>query len=455
MRLSQLDPRELEQCKGLVVLEGTYFHRQVTLAGKVMNVTLGGGSTYLTLRLTGTGDEDLLKFHTAQPQREIRAHVCGQGCNRVEVAEDLVHVQIGRPMKEAGSEEPWVTNLEKVGEREDDVDELAVLRSKAGMENRDRGPGHGVAPEEVRGSSPMKKKKVKKKEKKKKKKQKKESDPGKSEESEEGVRLDGTRPRQANPKRPKVLFAGTGLDPREKVRNRVARRARRHLRKRTEKSSSSGSQSGSQSSSSDAEAGAEEGIFEQGSKVRTVAEQFPGALSGQALRSMRATLLQEIGSEDKPGTMQAVAVAYFRQHLQRRAGGPTGRELMTLSHSIDQLLKGKVATAMDTMIQRVKSIEQGLAGTHWSVAQRQEVLPAETATLTAVPESSAAQKEIYQEAKARWFAGFPQGTAPKGGKSTSKGKGDGKDRGGQGSEKDRKGGKGAGNKGDSSKKKET
>ena len=198
---------------------------------------------------------------------------------------------------------------------------------------------------------------------------------------------------------------------------------------------------------------AEESLFEQGSKkVRTIAEHFPGALASQAVSSMRSTLLQEIGSEDRPNTLQLVAMAYFRQHLQRRAGGPTGRELMTLSHSVDQLLKGRPAAALDTMIQGIKSIEQSMAGSHWTVSQRQEILPSESSTLTAMPEATAAQKEIYQEAKSRWFSSFPEGRAPQGNKG--KNKGEGKDRNSQSSDKGKKGGKGGGAKGDVPKKKD-
>jgi hypothetical protein len=95
-----------------------------------------------------------------------------------------------------------------------------------------------------------------------------------------------------------------------------------------------------------------------------------------------------------------------------------------------------------------------MAGSHWSVSQRQEVLPADTVTLTTVPEATTAQKEVYQEAKARWFAAFPEGRVPKGGKGAGKAKSEGKDKSGGGADKERKGGKG-GSKAEASKKKES
>jgi hypothetical protein len=446
----------------LVVTEGTYYHRRVTLAGKVNSVTVSGGATTAKMALTGTGDEELLKFHTSHPGVEIRAHVCGAECNKEEAAEDLVHIQVGRKMREEGAEEPWVTNLMKVAAPEDDGDELALIRARVGGGPRGEAPGKDRADEakdlralELSPARKRKEKKERKKEKQKEKRAKKrnrrESATEDSGKTEEPIRLDGSRARQACQKKARLLFAGTGLDPKDRVRNKVARKARQHLKKRTEKNSSSSSQDGSHTSSSAGPEDVEESIFEEGSKVRVIAEHFPGALSSQALRSMRSTLLQEIGSEDRPNTLQPVAVAYYRQQLQRRAGGPTARELMTLCHSVDQLLKGKASSAMDVMIQRIKSIEQSLAGSHWSVSQRQEVLPADTATLTALPEASAAQKEIYQEAKNKWFSAFPEGRAPQGGKN--KGRGEGKDR-GKSPDKGRKGGKGAGAKSDAPKKKD-
>lgn len=44
------------------------------------------------------------------------------------------------------------------------------------------------------------------------------------------------------------------------------------------------------------------------------------------------------------------------------------RELLTLTHGLDLLLRGQAAASADTMTQRVKSIEQTLLGSHWTVA---------------------------------------------------------------------------------------
>ena len=454
--LHRLDPRRLEGGSGLVVPDGTYYHRPVQVAGTVTSVMMSGGSVHLKLKPTGTSNEELLKLVTGQPQKELRCHVCPPGCNQEEVAEDMVHVRVGRPMKAAAEEEAWVRNLEKGDGQEED--ELALLRTRATPGDRGAHVGADEKMDEDKKDAKKKankEKKVKKKEKKEvSKKKKKGSSQSREESTEEEVRLDGTRPKQANQKKPQLLFGGTGLDPKDRIRNRVARRARRHLRRKSERSSSSDTGSDGRTSISEDGEKNEETLFEQASKVRKVAEMFPGALASQAMGQMRSSLLQEVGYEDRPNVLYPVAVAYLRQHLQRRASGPILRELLTLSHSLDLLLKGKVSSAADTMVQRIKSIEQSLTGSHWSIAQRLEVLPPDSVTLTAVPEAVAAQKEIYEESKARWYASMPEGKGiSKGDKGRGKGRGDGKDRFGQHGDGGKKGAKGGG-RGEPPKKKE-
>ena len=182
-------------------------------------------------------------------------------------------------------------------------------------------------------------------------------------------------------------------------------------------------------------------------RVRGIAEAFPGVLAHQALNQMKSNLMQHLGEDDKGGACQPVAVQYYRQVLQRKAGGATARELLSLCAAADLLVRGRPAQALDLILQRVKSAESTLGGTHWTVSQKLEVLPAEQATITATSELKEAQKVAQEEAKMRWLATSPDtrfSPSQKGGGKGKPGKGgDGK-----------KGGKNQNSKGDGKRKEE-
>ena len=73
-----------------------------------------------------------------------------------------------------------------------------------------------------------------------------------------------------------MLFAGTGLDLKEKVRRRVGRRAKKLIHRK--KGGKSGSSSGSSSKSRDEDVDftQEENFFDSETKIQKVAEGCPG-----------------------------------------------------------------------------------------------------------------------------------------------------------------------------------
>lgn len=437
-KLVELGLGDLAAPQGIVVENGTYYQGPCKVSGIVRSQEVSGGQLYLRLQALGTNNEGLLKYGTGAPGHEIRIHQCPRGCNQEEVGEGLVHAAQGRLKLEDSQEEGWASCLKAVAVDEP-MDELGGLRARGLALAQAGGPPEGRVPVEKEkvdpGSSKDKKKKKEKKEKKSK---------GKDEEEDgAGVALDGSKPKAAAQKTARDLFSGTGMDPKEKVRNRVIKKARSYLRRKKDGKSSSSEEDSSSSSTSGLgeSAGNEETLFAQGSKVRQVAEGFPGSLAAQALCQMRQALLQDIGDEDKPGVLKAVAGLYFKQAVMKKTNGPSQREAHTLATIIDLMVKSKPACALDVAIQRLKSIEATSSGSHWSVSQRLEILPAEVSTLSVGPELSAAQKEMHSDSKTQFLASLPG----KGGKNSQKGK-----------EESRKGpkggGRGQGNKGDGKKK---
>ena len=428
-----------EVCKGLriVVTQATYYMASCKVAGTVQGLTIEDGAIHLQLEATGATSEALLKHHSGSPSTPVRCHRCPDGCSGERVADDLVHAMKARLMKPPDEEEPWARNLLVVDTGEGDElkdlrarDDLRLLEGESKGEIKVKAGGEKVVEAKKKDKKKDKKKGRSKKKKKKKKgsstssrtprkeKKVKEDKATKREasasSSASSIGDDGKRPRAAALKPLASLFRGTGLDPRERVRKRVTRRARRAAKRSKSERSSSSSQTDTEASGTEEVEEGDVDLFEVDSKVKKMADAFPGALCCHSLNMMRQNLLQSIGEQTKASGVQAVCVSYYRQQLHRRATPPVQRELMTISAALDWLVRGSPARTADILSQRLKSIETVLGGTHWSVAQRMELSPQEGLYIAAPQEVSAAQKDAYSESKVRQLASQPDGRKGKG-----------------------------------------
>ena len=430
-----------ELAKGIEVIaeEVSYFGAPGRVAGVITGLEVERDATHVLLRATGTVSEALLRQCSGNPKCSLRLHLCPEDRAGDCVSENLVHGLKMRLGKGAEVEDPWTRNL--VGADHPGEDELAGLTEKKEEHDRAHGGDRKASKESHRGSkdkkkekkrgrSPKKKKKERSRDRSRSRRKQAKEDPPKKEvvekdsssSSSSGIRLDGRRPRGASVQSPQVLFAGTGLDFKDKVRRRVARRAKRLVRrKKTEGSGSTGSRSSSGSKEEDFDQ--DEGFFDSETKVQRVAENCPGALAARSLTSMRKALLESSGLEDHSNILSPTAVKYFRQELQRKTSGPVGRELITLSSSVDLLLRGRVAQAVDVMLQRVKSVEATIAGSHWSVSQRLEIPPLDAQLIAPREEIITAQKAAAIDARSKFLASQPDGRGKSkgGGKSKEQG----------------------------------
>ena len=424
VKVGDVPPILFSEGTPVVLPTAHYYLRSCAVAGRLTGLEVKDGAMYALARLTGTTGEALLKYHTANPDAVFRVHLCRENCNQQEVSDLLLHTKQIRQIVDMAQEEGWVSNLEKVRPMEEG-DELEVLRARQRGLGGEPKVGDGVP-----GGEPERSRKDKKEDRKKKKEKRKGVGDrrARSASSEETVKMDGTMAKRAAKKKPGDLFRGTGLDPKEKVRRQVAKRARRSIRKKSKKDDSTLS-SGSTGSSGDSQVEAEEEtVFQQASKVRLVASGFPGTLASQTLAQMRTVLLSEVGSEDRPGVLKGCALAYFRQHVSKRSTGPAQRELLSIATSIDMMLNGNAAGAMDILVQPFKSVESTVTGCHWTVAQRLEVVPPDNVQLTPAQEMQDARRNVYEESRLRWLAAQPDGrSATTAGKGANRTKGEGKE----------------------------
>ena len=123
---------------------------------------------------------------------------------------------------------------------------------------------------------------------------------------------------------------------------------------------------------------------------------------------------------------------YYRTHVASRMQGGMAREFMSLAYTADLLVMGRTAEALDTVVQRMKSLENTALGSSWQASQRMEVIPPSDTAMASRVEVQMAKKEQKMEAEARGGYGSYGDQRPKGkGKTKDKGK----EKGGKGKDK--------------------
>ena len=145
--------------------------------------------------------------------------------------------------------------------------------------------------------------------------------------------------------------------------------------KRTRSSSSSQERAAYSSTDEDLER-------EDESKVRRIADTNPGALLHSGLIMMHRHLGRQVENCESVDAVQAkgVAATYLSTALKANAGSRLGfrniRELQSLAEVVDLLMRGRVASAGDLLIQRFRAVEaSALEEGGWSLARHLELLP--------------------------------------------------------------------------------
>ena len=121
---------------------------------------------------------------------------------------------------------------------------------------------------------------------------------------------------------------------------------------------------------------------EDGSKVRRTAATKPGALLLSGLIMMQPHLGRQVEDCEAVDAVQAkgLAAAYLATALKPQAGGRFSfgalRELQSLAEAVDLLMRGRLASVGDVLIQRFRAVEAAsLEEGGWSVARHLELLP--------------------------------------------------------------------------------
>jgi hypothetical protein len=172
------------------------------------------------------------------------------------------------------------------------------------------------------------------------------------------------------------------------------RRRSRGRRRRRRRSSRSRSRS-SESSSSELSGSSIERVF-RGPRgtARTLAEvarRAPGGLTRSFLKAIRV-YLQGRRIEHSSEEVRAQVSVFLETVLfpgMPELPARSQREMRTLGQCIDELLEGKVISALDTLVQRVKGLEQAHSEGSWSGTSFTELVPGGPITTR-----SSAEKEV-------------------------------------------------------------
>ena len=390
-------PGLLAMEKKVIISKATYWEEALKVAGELKGIHMTDMGIVLDLDPKGTDCEAVIRWRGAHPGDFLQVHLCPRDCPTLH-RDGVIHATQLRRWVD-GEELPWMSNLvEARTAAPPGLDEMAALRERgrvlAAQDGRVQGPppqGEGEKDRVVESSSEDTKEKQDKRKKKKKKKKKKEK-----------VKVAGTKPLEG-------VFGSTCLDPSPSVRKGLKRRAKKLVRRKTDREASSGSSSTTDPSSDSSGDGRGGSLFGEEVRVKRVAARYPGALTLSTLEFMLGVVVQQTGQpwEVEKSSIPPVFLQYWRLALAPHLSGPMHRETHTLAYIQDLLLQGRVASATDVITQRLKSLQQTSQGAHYTVAQRQEIVPLDQATMSSPVETLEASKIQREEAKAKAAASRP------------------------------------------------
>eukprot|EP00435_Cladocopium_sp_Y103_P008483 s3739_g2.t1 len=372
----EIAPGGLDRGTWVLIDNGCYYKQEVQLAGKLLKEEFEAGERELHLELTGTKNEQLLQYASALSPAVIRVHLCRPDCPQSRENPDLVHTKELQKLP-GDKEKTWETNL--LQERETQLLQEDHERWRREEEAKKKKP---------KSSSSSRDKKKKKRKKKKEKREVKEGDREKGSPEKKKSRI-GSRVHAR--KSLEACFANTGLDPDQKIRRRVAKRAKRVLKKNRDSSSTTTS-----SSSTEEASGEDANLLQDRSKVHRLAEVAPGVLTASSVANMGQYLTQvtATGWESEAVGVPPLLSLYNRVYMQGKLSGGMQREFLTLCHCGDLLLRGCVAQSLDTIVQRLKSLELVGQGTSWAMAQKLELVPPQEAGISTRQEHQLAKREV-------------------------------------------------------------
>jgi hypothetical protein len=407
-KFSQVSPVELLSLGPICIQSGVYYGRTVHLAGELVSLNNKGCQLYGEFKVSGTKDEELLRILTGKPNRLVTLHLCRGDCSQQLTDETLIHVMDFEAVDLRRL--PWMTNLQTVEPAQEGEDEMEKLRREQERMEQARA-------EEAKEAKKDKRRKEDRRERK----EGRQISPRKEDETLEVGQKDL-----------KMVFGDTGMDPDVKRRSKMMKRARKlgqnKKKKKKKGSSSEGKESSTSSSSQSSSEPGGEGLFDEERRLKKIWRRCPGALTAQALGEAKETLVTGAGtmwSMDRV-SLPPLFVHYARTQLLPNMSPVVQQEALTIALAMDSMIQGKIASSLDVLSQRLKALEAGSRGAHWTVTRQMELCRVDAQGISEEGEALGAAKRAREEERLRTMMSkapaYKGGEASQWGGKTRKGK---------------------------------
>lgn len=230
------------------------------------------------------------------------------------------------------------------------------------------------------------------------------------------------------------IFKFTGMDPDPSRRAKILKRARRlgkkgkKRSKKKEKASSSSRRSSSTSSTSSGSSDyGEEGLFEEEKRLRSIWKRCPGALAARSIQEIKKNLVTSAGTvwDINKAALPPLYTQYGRQVVMQGMSASLQQESLTICQGLDLLAQGYVASCMDLLNQRLKSLEALGKGAHWTLCRQFELIKVDEGGMTEEQERLGAARRAKEEERLKSLMSRGpggKGTDSSGGGKNRKGK---------------------------------
>lgn len=211
-------------------IQGKYWDSPVEVVGVPKGFWESEGEHYVRLEARGTRQENLLRYLSGKPDKEILLHLCEDPCSHLLWRDGAVHVE--KAVKVKDDVEEWMSNAMAVRGapgRGVEEDELAAIRAEQGLKEP------GMEEELTMEDRPKKPRK----------------EESRKEKREEKEKSSSSKKDRMRPKKDlEAIFGATGMDPDPSKRQRYRRKARKLGKKKKTKKKKESSSSGSHSKES-------------------------------------------------------------------------------------------------------------------------------------------------------------------------------------------------------------